>query len=151
MIHRIFRPARLLHVGWLGGGRGQKCPMVTVFGPFGNPAPEKFFLLRRQYFVDFCRRHPLVLIIGEYAADDLTLLRLARNYGNRAGLGGLQCFLTHIEPQLGLAGPGIETMAAKARVRHDGPDVTIEIYFGRPNPETKTQREKNCEPGKSAH
>jgi hypothetical protein len=63
-----------------------------------------------------------------YALHELTLLRLAWDNGECAGFGGLQRFITNIQPQPCLPVSSIWPVAVKAPVREQRAYMAIELY-----------------------
>ena len=76
------------------------------------------------------RGHEVVGVLREEARDDGGLLRLAGDDGRFAGRAGLERFVAHVEAELALACLVVEAVALETRVRHDGPDVPVEVHRG---------------------
>ena len=98
-----------------------------VFGTFGDPAFEGFLLRRAQGFVRVLGRHLLVFVVGEDAGDECAFVRLAKNDGEVAGLGGLQGILADMEAEAGFAVSFVGAVTVEAFVREDRADVAIEL------------------------
>ena len=72
---------------------------------------------------------------GEDALDDRAFVGIAGDDGDGAGCGGFQRFFAAVEAHARHARALIRSMAAKAGIRHDGPDIAIELdrFGGRPS------------------
>src|ERR1051325_1834862 len=127
--------------------------MPLILRALGDPAAERFLLRRREVLVRGLRRHDVVLVRGEDALDDLRLVGLAGHDGDLAGFGRLERLGAEVDAEAALARLGVEAVAVKARVRHDRPDVAVEIHLCRSargvvgNHETKNRNEA----GEDAH
>src|SRR5262249_17000301 len=103
--------------------------------------------------------HPLGLILSGDPPVELAGLEVARHDGAGARLVRPEGPLLGVEPQTGLAVPGVGAMALEALVRQDRPDLEVEVdslggldarYHGRmredPGPQSQTTQHDH-EPG----
>ena len=118
--------ARRRNLGLLQLGVG---PVRLILGALGDPAAEELLLFGRERLVGLVRGHGIAFV--ENADDDLALVRVARDDGEDSVFGLFDGLVADVEPQPGLAGVRIETVAVEAGVRHDGPDVAVKRNFRR--------------------
>src|SRR5687767_335477 len=95
---------------------------------FLHPAAQRLFLRARQGPMRIDRRHPLLVVLGEDAMDELTFVRFS---GNDHAL--LFLSLARVEPQPRLPRLWVLPVAVIAVLRQDRPDVATEVYRRGPN------------------
>src|SRR5688500_18143505 len=101
------------------------CPVTFVDCAFRNPTSNRVLLYLRQVLVRGSRRHD-IRALSENAPDDLAVAGISGNnrYTSRAHRPGR--FFANVEPEVGLARRAVGTVAAEARIRHDGSNVAVE-------------------------
>ncbi len=105
-------------------------PVPLIDRALGDPLPDQILLRLGQLFMSVFRRHQLGWIRRENPLNDCALLGLSRNDRRDTGLRGLHRLFAPVEPQTGHACLRIKPVAAKARIRHDRPNITVESDFG---------------------
>jgi hypothetical protein len=101
-------------------------PVFLVGRALLDPAAEYFFLFGLELVMRVGRRHHFRFVIARDAAPQLALFRVAGDDRDGVvvefGVGGRRL----VEPQVGLAGLGVEAVAFEAVFREDGADVAVE-------------------------
>ncbi len=105
-------------------------PVALVLRAFGDPLPDGLFLRLGQRLVAVGRRHELGGRGGEDALNDGALIGIAGNDRGDPGAGRLERLLAQVEPHARHPRALVRTVAAEARVGHDGPDVLVKADFG---------------------
>ena len=95
-------------------GRGEG-PMFFVVGTLFDPAAEDFDLRGGERFRVIGGGHPLVVVCGGDAEDQLAGDRIFSGVGS------------HVEPQFGFAFRGVKPVALEAVAGEDRADVAVEI------------------------
>src|SRR4030095_2499355 len=118
--------------------------MRFVFRAFHNPAFDGVHLRRRERTEFGLRlRHYLIAIVARNPDHDVALIRLAghdRAYARPV----LDRLLANVESQSGIALLLVRTMAGKAFVRKNWPDVAIEAELLR-RYDGKRQKQSCCD------
>ena len=104
-----------------------KRPVSFVDRAFSHPPADDVFLCRCQLFMSRLGRHHAGAG-REDARDDLALVRVAGNNRHVSRARRLDRFLANVETHVGLARVPVGTMAAEARIRHDGAQVAVEAH-----------------------
>ena len=100
--------------------------MFFPFGSLSNPFADQFDLSSGEASPRIGRRHLRLRIVGGNTTVQFTLIRLARdNTGIAIGIGEGAGFA--VKPHFGLALLLIRSMALKAVVGKNRPNITIEI------------------------
>src|SRR5690349_17600145 len=96
--------------------------------PLLDPAPDQLPLRRlERRLMRLWRRHHIVLILGRDPLIRQALLRVALDDRMSALLALAKEPLLLVQPQVGLARPGVGTVTGKAVVGEDRTDVAVEL------------------------
>ncbi len=99
--------------------------MRLILGPLLNPAAQERFLVVAELLVKIGRRHHFILVVREDALPGLAGSGVFRHDG-RVSAEISECPVARIKPQIGLPFLRVKTVAGKAGVGEDRPDVPIE-------------------------
>src|SRR5690606_34684362 len=106
-----------------GFARWNVCPMLTPLGALTNPFSQKFDFFGRQRV--FLVRHSFLGIRRFEPTDHLAFFRMARNDGQLARLGSVECILPEKKTESTVA--LYAAVAGDAVLVQDGFDLRIEI------------------------
>ncbi len=115
----------------LGADHLLVAPVPAPLGALADPLPEQGHLGRRNGLVLLGRRHDLIRILRDDALDERAALRIAGHHGGHAVAGHLRLGFV-VEAQAALALLVIGSVAKKAVLREDRPDLAGKIHGGRP-------------------
>ena len=96
--------------------------MRFVFGAFGNPAPERFLLLRREILMDRGGRHDLFGVVRKDPADGFAKVGFARR--DRSGSDRA---VPLIHPQVGLPRGAVRPVTGEAGLHQNRANVAGEV------------------------
>ena len=120
------RPRFVRHLGDVGFHRRDERPVFLVRCALLDPAFEFFFLFGFELVMRIGWRHHFRIIARGDAAPELALLEVAGDNRDRVvvefGVGGHRL----VEPQVGLAGLGVEAVAFETVFGKDRADVAVE-------------------------
>ena len=102
--------------------------MRLVVRALTDPAFEQFFFGSRQREMRVRRRHQVVFVLGEDAADKFAVFDVAGFYDSHPVFEFLQRAVALIETQLGFARSGVRPVTAEATIREQRTNLEIEIH-----------------------
>ncbi len=125
-VDRVSGPTRVASGGRRRSHGRDVGPVRLPLGAFRDPAPQRRDLLGREPCATALReRHPSLLVRVEQAGDERALVRRTGHDGHRArGERALRDLLA-VEPQAGLAGGLVGTVAREAVLGQDRPHVAV--------------------------
>ena len=101
--------------------------MLTPIRALVDPLSKFLNFLGRKGLVGMRRRHSLVGVLGQDAADHLTRARFSRDNRSLSGVGLGERTFTHIQPQATFAPLFVRPVTPVATIHKDGPNVTAVI------------------------
>src|SRR5690606_7806921 len=140
LVDFVCRPSGVIRFGHFRLLGRNVCPMISPLRPLTNPLSQQLDFFWRQRI--FLIRHALLRIGGLQPADHLTLVRMARNYCELAGLGGVQGVLPEEKAETAVSLH--TTMAGNTGLVENGFDLRIEIdSFVTTRTQSKEQKRSN--------
>ena len=127
IINLIARPFLVLHRGQRRAFGFDESPVALPIRSFRDPTAQRINLRGRQRLAAFRRRHHVVFVLRGNARDQFALFRVAGHDGQVARFKRLERVVFPVESEFGFALLLIRTMAGKALVGENRPDVPVEI------------------------